>query len=164
MRAEPTPPGLDVVQERGIALIAALMIMLLMSALMIGFTAVVMSDQRYRGIDKDRMRAYYGAQSGLEKLTFDFFNLYSTDVAMPLTKIQALATLTPTIPDVTFVAPTGVSRHTAPRQPRSRVRRTSSPTCSAQIGTGPYQGLMALKKMLTTSTSSRTRRAAARRT
>ena len=57
--------------EHGMALIAALMIMLLMSALMIGFTTVVMSDQRSRGIDKDRTRAFYGAQSGLEKLTVD---------------------------------------------------------------------------------------------
>ena len=79
------------------------MIMLLMSALMIGFTAVVMSDQRYRGIDKDRNRAYYGAQSGLEKLSTDFGNLFLANVAPTAAQIDALKNTPPSIPGVTFV-------------------------------------------------------------
>ena len=60
---------------------ASLMVMMLMSALLVGFTTMVMSDQRFRGIDKDRNRAYYAAQSGLEKLTVDLGNLSLTNVA-----------------------------------------------------------------------------------
>ena len=48
-----------------------MMIMMLMAALMIGFTTVVTSDQRYRVIDRDRVKAFYGALSGLEKLNTD---------------------------------------------------------------------------------------------
>src|SRR4051812_23479508 len=98
-------------EERGIALIAALMIMLLMSALMIGFTTVVMSDQRFRGIDKDRTRAYYGAQSGLEKLSTDLGNLFLDNVAPTTAQIAALANTPPAIPSVSFVAPSGVTAY-----------------------------------------------------
>ena len=111
MRAELTQSRNGSGQERGIALIAALMIMLLMSALMIGFTTVVMSDQRYRGIDKDRTRAYYGAQSGLEQLSTDLGNLFLTNVAPTASQISALATTPPTIPGVTFSAPSGVTAY-----------------------------------------------------
>ena len=92
MRAQHTSRRLDLGQERGIALIAALMIMLLMSALMIGFTTVVMSDQRYRGIDMDRTRAYYGAQSGLEELSTDLGILFLDKVAPTTQEIADLAT------------------------------------------------------------------------
>ena len=78
---------------------------------MIGFTAVVMSDQRYRGIDKDRARAYYGAQSGLEKLTTDMGNLFLTNVAPTNAQVTALGNNPPSIPSVTFVAPAGVTAY-----------------------------------------------------
>ena len=129
--------------ERGIALIAALMVMLLMSALMIGFTIIVMSDQRYRGIDKDRMRAYYGAQSGLEKLSVDLGNLFLINVAPTNAQIAALANTPPVIPSVTFVAPAGVTAYGATLVPCDNLGNT---TCNATIQGGPYQGLMALKK------------------
>ena len=67
--------------ERGIALITTLLVMMLMAALMVGFTAVVMSDQRFRGIDRDRTQAFYAAHSGLEKLTVDLGNLFKVSVA-----------------------------------------------------------------------------------
>ena len=90
--------------QRGIALIAALMVMLLMSALLIGFTTLVMSDQRFRGIDKDRNRAYYGAQSGLEKLTVDLGNLFLANVAPTAQQIANLSNNPPAIANVTFTA------------------------------------------------------------
>src|SRR5436190_8590258 len=97
--------------ERGMALIAALMVMLLMSALMIGFTTVVMSDQRFRGIDKDRTKAYYGAQSGLEKLTVDLGNLFLTKVAPTNADVAALSNNTPAIPDIPYVSLQGVTAY-----------------------------------------------------
>jgi Tfp pilus assembly protein PilX len=129
--------------ERGMALIAAMMVMLLMSALMIGFTTIVMSDQRYRGIDKDRTRAFYGAQSGLEKLTVDLGNLFLTNVAPTNAQIAALSNNPPVIPNVTFVAPQGVTAYgitPVPCNPQGQF------SCNAQIQTGSYQGLMAIKQ------------------
>ena len=50
--------------ERGIAMITTLLVLMLMSALLVGFTTVVMSDQRYRFIDRDRGQAFYAASGG----------------------------------------------------------------------------------------------------
>jgi hypothetical protein len=129
--------------ERGIALIAAMMVMLLMSALIVGFTTIVMSDARFRGIDKERTKSYYGAQSGLEKLTVDLGNLFLTKVAPTNSDIAALATHPPAIPDVTFVAPGGVTAYGITQvacNPQGQL------TCNGQIQSGSYQGLLALKK------------------
>src|SRR5215471_10404465 len=130
--------------QRGAALIAALMVMLLMSALMIGFTSIVISDQRFRGIDKDRSRAYYAAQSGLEKLTVDLGNLFLTNVAPTSAQIANLSTHPPSITDVTFTAP-------APLIPYGATLLTcdnhGDTLCNGTIQNGPYQGLIALKKV-----------------
>jgi hypothetical protein len=146
MRAEPIANRPDIVKERGIALIAALMIMLLMSALMIGFTSIVMSDQRYRGIDKDRARAYYGAQSGLEKLSTDLGLLFLDNVAPTAAQVADLANHPPTIPNVTFVAPAGVVAYGVTPALIDCPPAGLVATCSGAVATGPYQGLIALKK------------------
>ena len=144
MRAERTAiTGVVVVSERGVALIAALLIMMLMSALMIGFTTVVMSDQKYRGIDKDRARAFYGAQSGIEKLSTDLGNLFLTNVAPSASQIAALSNTPPVIPYVSFVAPSGV---TAYGVTPVACGPGGLMTCPADVSTGPYAGLKALKK------------------
>jgi hypothetical protein len=130
--------------ERGIALIAALMVMLLMSALMIGFTTIVMSDQRFRGIDKDRNRAYYAAQSGLEKLTVDLGNLFLTNVAPTNAQIAALANTPPAIANVTFSAAAPLNPYNAALLTCDNQGHT---TCNGTIQNGPYQGLIALKKV-----------------
>ena len=57
-------------------MITTLLVLMLMSALLVGFTAVVMSDQRYRFIDRDRGQAFYAASGGVEKLTADLGNLF----------------------------------------------------------------------------------------
>jgi hypothetical protein len=134
----------DAKREQGAALIAALMVMLLMSALMIGFTAIVISDQRFRGIDKDRNRAYYAAQSGLEKLTVDLGNLFLTNVAPTPAQVADLSTHPPTIPDVTFTASAGLTAYGAALMTCDNHGDT---LCNGTIQNGPYQGLIALKKV-----------------
>ena len=62
-------------------MITALLMLMLMSALLVGFTAVIMSDQRYRFIDHDRGQAYYAASGGIEKLTSDMGNLFFSQLA-----------------------------------------------------------------------------------
>ena len=130
--------------QRGIALMAALMVMLLMSALLVGFTTMVMSDQRFRGIDKDRNRAYYAAQSGLEKLTVDLGNLFLTNVAPTPGQIANLANNPPAIPNVSFAAAAPLNPYGAQLLTCDNQGRT---TCNGTIQNGPYQGLIALKKV-----------------
>src|SRR3954452_6333631 len=98
-------------REHGIAMLTTLMVLMLMSALLIGFTTVVMTDQRYRFIDRDRGQAFYAASAGIEKITADLGNLFLTNVAPTTAQVQALTTTAkmPVICDpsggcITFVA------------------------------------------------------------
>src|ERR1700733_1787232 len=84
--------------ERGIAMVTALLMLMLMSALLIGFTAIIMSDQRYRFIDHDRGQAYYAASGGIEKLTSDLGNLFFAQLsptAAQVTNLTSAAFLPP---------------------------------------------------------------------
>lgn len=132
--------------DRGIALITTLLVMMLMSALLVGFTTVVMSDQRYRLIDRDRVRSFYAAHSGLEKLNVDLANLFLSNVAPSAAQVTALKDNPPAIADVTFVnagdAAYGVTLESTP--------------APSPISTGPYAGLVALKKIYRLDATART--------
>jgi Tfp pilus assembly protein PilX len=131
--------------ERGIALVTTLLIMMLMSALMVGFSAAVMNDQRYRSLDKDRIRAFYAAQSGLEKLSADLAGLFFSNVAPSTAQIAALGEEEdePVIDGVTFTKGSGDDADAY-----AAVPLPTEPGVEpwGQISSGPYQGLIALKK------------------
>ena len=86
-------------------MITTLLVLMLMSALLVGFTTVVMSDQRYRFIDRDRGQAFYAASAGVEKLTADLGNLFLENVAPTAAQVQALTATArmPVISGITFV-------------------------------------------------------------
>jgi hypothetical protein len=137
------PPG----NERGVALITTLMVIALMSALLIGFTTLVMSDQRQRLIDRDRSKAFYGAMSGIEKLTSDLANVFFITASPTDAQIAALANTPPAIPEITFATSgTGTSYGVT--------YLGSFPP--SPITTGPYAGLVALKKTYQLDSSVRT--------
>ena len=127
--------------QRGIALLTTILMMVLMSALLVGFTTAVMSDQTNRTIDRDRARAFYGAQSGIEKQNADLARLFINQVGPTDSQISALgaAVNQPAIPNVTFVT-TGAS-------PAYQVAPVGG-AASGIIASGPYAGLMALKRQV----------------
>jgi Tfp pilus assembly protein PilX len=157
--------------ERGIAMITTLLVLMLMSALLVGFTTMVMSDQRYRFIDRDRGQAFYGAAAGIEKMTSDLGNLFLVNVAPTQADVLALTATAkkPNIANVTFTAATqpgalpaslvttaycsqggktipivGTNGYTI----RFCGTAAGKPTTSDNpqtIKTGPYEGLMALQ-------------------
>jgi hypothetical protein len=98
--------------ERGIAMITTLLVLMLMSALLVGFTTIVMSDQRYRFIDRDRGQAFYAAAGGIEKLAADLGDRFLISVAPTATQINDLTATPPSITDglghpiVTYAADT----------------------------------------------------------
>jgi hypothetical protein len=138
--------------ERGIALITTLLVMMLMSALLIGFTTVVMSDQKYRLIDRDRVRSFYAAHSGLEKLNTDLSNLFLNNVAPTAAQIAALKDNPPTIQDVEFID-SGEAAYGVTLQPPPL---GCTDPCSTTISSGPYAGLIALKKIYRLDSTART--------
>lgn len=141
-------PSVGIRGERGVALVTTMLLMMLMGALMIGFSTVVMSDQRSRYTDRDRIRAFYGAQSGLEKLTRDLANLFFTTLTPTTTQINALSTTPPSIPNVSFTTQgTGIAYG---------VTLQAGSATSGTISTGPYAGLIALKRIYDLDSSVRT--------
>jgi Tfp pilus assembly protein PilX len=158
--------------ERGVAMVTVLLVLMLMSALLVGFTTMVMSDQRYRFIDRDRGQAFYAATAGIEKLTADLGNLFLVNVAPTATDVTALTATSkkPTIPNVTFEATlqplalpasllttmycNGAGTKTLPvvgsygYTIRYCANSSGKPTTSDNpqvIKTGPYEGLTALQ-------------------
>src|SRR4051794_27313340 len=93
----PSKHAMPHTSERGIAMITTLLVLMLISALLVGFTTVVMSDQRYRFIDRDRGQAFYAASAGVEKLTADIGNLFLEYVAPTATQVQNLTSVPPSI-------------------------------------------------------------------
>ena len=138
--------------ERGVALIMTMLVMALMSALLIGFSAMVASDQRYRYIDRDRVRAFYAAQSGLEKLSADLANQFKSDVSLTPAQLQALGENPPPVPDAAFT--TGAEDGLAYAVTRIPLKEGESKWNI--IASGPYEGLMAAKEKYWLDSSVRT--------
>jgi len=68
-------------EQSGIALITTLLLLLLMSAMVVGFMLLVTEGQRLSGMNNEQSRAFYGAESGMEKLTADLGTLFATTYA-----------------------------------------------------------------------------------
>ena len=95
--------------EQGIVLVAALLVLMLISALMAGMFAAVTSDQRGAMMDRDQTQAYAAAHAGLEEMTSGLASLFTTDVSPSTTAINAVAATPPSIPGFEFRAPGGAA-------------------------------------------------------
>ena len=125
--------------ESGVALITVLLLLMLTSAMLAGFTSLAMSDARLRSADRTQTQAFYATHGALEKLTSDVGTLFMTNVAPTTVQVDALEALAPVIPGVTFVARNGGPGYTidyddvnGDGQPDSR---------PGNITTGPFEGL-----------------------
>jgi PilX N-terminal len=77
--------------SNGFTLIAALLLLVLMSALALGLIYMVSNEQRMGGNDLEGNLAYYGAESGIENLTAQLSQLYQSSQTPTSTAITALA-------------------------------------------------------------------------
>src|ERR1035441_5940260 len=77
-------------RENGIALITTLLILFLVSALVVGMSWMVMSDQRLGGNNQNREIAFYGAEAGMEKMTSDIGNIFTTTGAITTANIATI--------------------------------------------------------------------------
>jgi hypothetical protein len=132
--------------ERGMALLAVVMVMMLLSVLMVGFVAAIVEDQNASGLNRDQTQAYAAAHAGLEKLTSDMTALFRRDVSPTVAQVNALVVpgMIPVIPGFTFVAPGGAVGYTA--APALGVDANGNPrpedaVNGSDITHGPFQGL-----------------------
>jgi Tfp pilus assembly protein PilX len=82
--------------SRGFTLIAALLILVLLSGVAAGLLYTVTSESKMGGNDLEANLAFYGAESGMEKLTSDLGALYQANMVPTAAQIQALALNPPT--------------------------------------------------------------------
>jgi hypothetical protein len=82
--------------SRGFTLLAALLILVLLSGLSLGLLYTVSNVARQGGNDLENNLAYYGAEAGMEKMTSDLANLYQGTQAPTPAQITALASQPPT--------------------------------------------------------------------
>jgi len=82
--------------SKGFTLIAALLIMVLLSGVAAGLIFLVTNESHMSGNDLETNLAYYGAESGMEKLTADLSALYATSMVPSNAQIQNLVNFPPT--------------------------------------------------------------------
>lgn len=81
--------------EQGIALMTVMLILTLVSAIVVGMSWMVITDQRLGGNNQDRQNAFYGAEAGMEKLTADLGNIFATKGAVTSTDLTTTPIITP---------------------------------------------------------------------
>jgi Tfp pilus assembly protein PilX len=82
--------------SKGFTLIAALLIMVLLSGVAAGLLFMVTNEARMSGNDLEDNAAFYGAESGMEKLTSDLASLYQANMVPTNAQIQNLVNYPPT--------------------------------------------------------------------
>ena len=126
--------------EQGMALMTTLMVTALVSALMLGFAATIISDQRATSADRDQTQAYAVAHAGLEKLTSDLADLFSTDFSPSAVQVNALAAGEPNLPGFEFKDPAGGSGYTITFNTDANGNPAPADLNGTAIPSGPFQG------------------------
>jgi Tfp pilus assembly protein PilX len=99
-----TPMGESKHRSRGFTLIAAVLLLALLSALAVGVMYLVTNEGHMSSNEQEDNLASYGAQSGIEKLTSDLAALYSTSMSPTNGQIQNLVNFPPTTAEVGNIA------------------------------------------------------------
>ena len=129
--------------QQGMALITVMMVMMLVSALMVGFVAAIISDNRANGLDRDQTQAYAATHAGLEKLTSDLSKLFNADFSPSAAQVNALALTPPVVPNFQYIDPLdGTSGYKIEFTPDASGNPAPSP--NGTISAGPYQGFQGI--------------------
>ena len=126
--------------ETGIALVSALLVLLLMSSLMVGFMAMAAADTRTRALSGSRTQAFYAAHAGLEQLTSDLGDLFSSNFAASCADVNALVVTPPELAGVTWEEPDGGSGYLINYDCADGAPVSQNET----ITSGPFQGFVGL--------------------
>jgi hypothetical protein len=89
-------------RSRGFTLIAALLLLILMSGMAIGLLMMVNTEQRAGGNDVENSLAYRGAEAGIESMTSSVAATFNTIQAPSATAIDTMTLVQPTVPGITF--------------------------------------------------------------
>ena len=141
--------------ERGIALITALLLVLLLLSLSLGFTLLVSSEQGSNGVDLDRTQTFYAAYGAMEQINAAVGTLFQQSPAPTGADIVKYVLTTPdingnavppSVPGMTFYEPyTGIACEVLPGYEVFYSGCPGNPVAKqALITVGPYQGFQGL--------------------
>ena len=145
-------------KQSGMALITTLLLLLLMSAMVVGFMLLVTEGQRLSGMNNEQSKAFYGAESGMEKLTADLGTLFGSTYAPTGPQVDALATNPPVLPastGVSYVDVVGKSTYSITYP----LDKNSNPLAQFSLiksGSSAFQGMNALETTYTLTVAART--------
>jgi hypothetical protein len=142
-------------QESGIALVTAMIVMLLVAALVAGFSWLVMTDQKLGGVNGNQQYSFYGSEAGLEKLTADLGTLFQVNSAPSGAEISKLTipAMVPQIPGIQYLNPDGSQGY----QITFPTDNNGDPLAQTHtILSGPYQGMVGLLTPYTLTVTART--------
>lgn len=123
------------VQAKGFTLIAALLLLLLLSGIAVGLMYMTNTETRVGGNDLENNLAYYGGEAGMEKMTSDLGNLYNGNQAPTVANIKNLSNYPPqNMPGITYTEYTFDVPVDGKGNPVSH---------TSNVKTGPNQGLIA---------------------
>lgn len=133
-------------RENGIALITALLVLMLISSIIVGFCWLVMTDQAMGGYTNRRETAFYGAEAGMEKLTADLNNLFSQNYAPSAAEVNALTTFAsdPVLPGVAYIDPAIGTVGSGYEIGFPKDGNGNPQATNLTINAGPYQGMVGL--------------------
>src|ERR1700674_146259 len=146
-------------KQSGVALITTLLLLLLMSAMVVGFMLLVTEGQRLSGMNSEQSRAFYGAESGMEKLTADLGSLFGTTYAPTGAQVDLLATKPPVLPSstgVSYVDVLGVSSYTI-TYPKDAKGNPQPQFAQIKSGSSAFQGMTAMETTYTMTVAARTK-------
>jgi hypothetical protein len=102
-------------REAGVALITALLILFLVSAIIVGMSFMVVSDLKLSGNNQQRELAFYGAEAGMEKMTADMGTIFAQQGSIVAANLPTITGNPPSFPapynNITYTNALGVSTY-----------------------------------------------------
>jgi len=127
--------SIDRVSSKGFALMASLLLLVLLSGIAVGLMYMTNTEVRIGGNDLENNLAFYAAEGGMEKMTSDLDNLYTTNQSPSAAAINALSNYPPSnIPGISY----SEYKFTVPLDSSGNPAATVS-----TVSSGPNAGLIA---------------------
>jgi hypothetical protein len=140
--------------DAGIALITTILLLLLMSSLLVGFTVLLYTDIQLSGASNDQVRAFYGAEAGMEQMTANLGNLFSLNYSPSIAQINAISAVPPVLQGIQYLKGDGTSGYSITPQALD-ANGNPAPTITT-IKSGSYQGMTAMATEYTLLVNART--------
>jgi len=141
-------------RDAGIALITTILLLVLMSSLLVGFTVLLYTDIQLSGASNDQVRAFYGAEAGMEQMTANLGNLFSQNYSPSIGQINAISSTPPVLQGIQYLKGDGSSGYSIKPQAYD-ANGNPAPTIST-IKSGAYQGMTAMATEYTLLVNART--------